>query len=216
MSQHRYLTIIYSSTPTILATILSSVCGLTSYSSVYRHLRFNPSFLSRVFIPASPFSCLSRPCVYVLTPLSSFIYHLPPLCCSGNLYLRQGCHAPMREGISVSRFFILALLGVSRTLPFTSDVPCTLSSWSSLSVRVWGDVVMKKKSHHLIYPIVSSAVRLSPRQSFVSPPAVLSTSSPIPVRRYSASILASPWFCRNVSNLSPPGLHTFAVNPCHF
>jgi hypothetical protein len=57
-------------------------------------------------------------------------------------------------------------------------VPCIRCS--RYLFRVWGDVLKNKKSHHLIFLIVSTAVRLSPRQSFVSPPVVLSTSSPRP------------------------------------
>src|SRR5579859_723442 len=77
--QHRYLTIVYGSTHAILATSLSSVYGLTSYSSVCCHLRFNPSFLSSPRCLVS--SLRSRVSVFApvtfprLHPVASLVLH---------------------------------------------------------------------------------------------------------------------------------------------
>src|SRR5579859_135047 len=64
------------------------------------------SLLSRL---ESSFLCLRLRACHISASTSSLIYHLShplsiihplPLCCSGNLYPRQGCHAPLWEGIS--------------------------------------------------------------------------------------------------------------------
>jgi len=99
---------------------LSSVQPIVPPSSLPRRSRFS-----------SLHSCISIIACHVSVPTSMPLLPfatLSPCCCSSNLYPRQGCHVPSVGRHLCVSFFILALLGVSRTL--CSHLNCCLAGCS--------------------------------------------------------------------------------------
>src|SRR5579859_6155612 len=205
------------------------ILGLRSYlsmPSIHRHLRFNPSFLSRVCPVASRLSSLRscdlhlRACqhlrVYVRLSIPSSIVHLAR--CSGiYVYPRQGCHAPSVGRHLCVSFFVLALLGVSRTPRSRLLAGCSTYPILVVAYRL-------SPNAYCLLPIACRCRCYVSRQDQVRFPFCrvvnFESSSPIiaPAYRLPSPPMppcspASPRFRQYVSNASPSALHACRCRP---